>query len=240
MSLDLRFMLDTLLLAFKAAPVTLNITLVSLALALPAGFLLSLGRVHRVRFAAPAITAFISFVRGTPVVLQILIVYSLLPSVLNAAALKFALPIDVFALNPIIYAYTVFTLNSSAALAEIFRSALPTVNRGQMEAALASGLSTAQGYRYVVLPQALCAAAPNICNLTINLIKNTSLAFLMTVREITAEAKIAASFGYKYIEAYLDIFVVYIVICALTEWLFHRGEARLSAWRRRGFHAGTA
>jgi L-cystine transport system permease protein len=237
MTLDPRFMLDTLLLTLKAAPVTLNITLVSLALALPAGFFLALCRVHRVRLASPAAAAYISCVRGPPVVLQILIVYSLLPSVLNAAARKLALPLDVFALNPIIYAYTVFALNSSAALAEIFRSALLTVNRGQMEAALACGLTTAQSYRYVVLPQALCAAAPNICNLTINLIKNTSLAFLMTVREITAEAKIAASFGYKYIEAYLDVFVVYIVICAVTEWLFRRGEARLSKWKRSSPHA---
>ena len=239
MRLDPRFMLETLVLAFKAAPVTLNITLVSLALALPAGFMLALGRRCRLRIVSPLITVFISFTRGTPVALQILIVYSLLPSLLNAAALKFTLPVKVFELNPILYAYTVFTLNSSVALAEVFRSALITVDRGQMEAALASGLSPAQSYLRVIIPQALCAAMPNICTLTISLIKNTSLAFLMTVRDITAEAKIAASYGYQYIEAYLDILAVYIVICAVTEWLFRRAEAHLSKWKRTGKHAGN-
>jgi L-cystine transport system permease protein len=74
-------------------------------------------------------------------------------------------------------------------------------------------------------------ALPNICNLTINLIKGTSLAFLMTVKDVTAIAKIQASFGYNYIESYLDIFVVYIIICAAAQYLFTLAEKYFGSYR---------
>lgn len=224
-------MLRTLGLVLKAVPVTLNITLVTLALSVPLALGIALARIYRVRGLAWFATVYVSFIRGTPIVLQILIVYSLLPSLFNAAIKSAGLGINVFALNPIVYAYLVFTFNTAAALSEVFRAALLTVNRGQLEAALAAGLSPAQGYRRIVLPQAALAALPSLCNLTTNLIKNTSLAFLMTVKDITAAAKIAAARGYNYIEAYLDIFAVYIIICALTQKLFGLCENNLGKWR---------
>lgn len=234
MGLNLSFMLRALGLALGAVPVTLNIVLVSLAFALPLGFFMALARIYRVKVLGELSGFYISFIRGTPVVLQILIVYSLLPSLLNAGVTRLGLGIKVFDLNPILYAYVVFTINSSAGLSEVFRSALLTVDKGQLEAALAAGLSPVQAFRRIVIPQALIAALPNLCNLTVGLIKSSSLAFMMTVKDITAAAKIAASYGYNYIEAYLDIFLVYILICSLTQWLFGLAECRLGTWRPRG------
>ena len=72
----------------------------------------------------------------------------------------------------------------------------------------------------------MVSALPNLCNLVINLIKNSSLAFLMTVKDITAVAKIEASYGFNYIEAYLDIFVIYILICSVIQFLFRFIEKR--------------
>ena len=92
-------------------------------------------------------------------------------------------------------------------LSEVFRSALLTVNRGQLEAGLTTGLTASQTYKRIIIPQALTAAIPNLCNATVGLIKNTSLAFMMTVRDITAVAKIQASYGYNYVESYIDIFL---------------------------------
>jgi L-cystine transport system permease protein len=232
MELNVAFMVRTFVLALKAIPVTLQITAAALLFGAPLGFFMALSRIYKVRFIRQFTAFYVSFTRGTPIVLQILIIYSLLPSLLNAVVKKLGLSINVFDINPIIYAYVVFSLNTCAALAEVFRSALLTVEKGQLEAALAAGLSPAQAYARIVIPQALVSALPNMCNLTINLIKSTSLAFIMTVKDITAAAKIAASYGYNYIEAYLDIFVLYILICGVTQWLFVLAENHFGLYKK--------
>lgn len=232
MDLNLPYMIDTFFLALQGIPVTLFITMVSLLLAFPIAFYMSLAKIRRTRVANKLVTAYVSLIRGTPIVLQILIVYSLLPSLMNVVSTKLQLGIDVFAINPLLYAVVVFTISSSAALTEIFRSALLTVDRGQLEAAHSIGISSAQAYLQFIIPQALVSALPNICTLTVNVIKGTSLAFMMTVKDITAIAKVEAAYGYNYIESYLDIFIIYILVCSLTQLLFSFAERRLGSYRR--------
>lgn len=217
MSLDVEFMKTTFLHALTGIPTTLGMTFLSLIIASPFAFLMALGRMKEVRIARSIISLYVSFIRGTPMVLQILIIYSLIPSSLNILIKKLGLPLNIFDVPPILYAYIVFSLNSIATLTECFRSALGTVDKGQMEAARAVGLTGVQAYRRIILPQALVAALPNLCNITVNLIKGTSLAFLMTVKDITAIAKMDAAYGYNYIEAYLVIFVIYIIVCTAIQ-----------------------
>lgn len=224
-------MLHTLYLTLAGIPTTLKITAVSLLFSTPIAFFIALAKIYNVRIAKQLATLYVSCVRGTPIILQILIVYSLLPSLINEAAKQLGLGFNVFDLNSIIYAYIVFTFNTTAGLSEVFRSALLTVNRGQLEAAYAAGMSTVQAYRRIIVPQALVVALPNICNLTVNLIKLTSLAFVMSVKDITAIAKIEASYGYNYIEAYLTIFVIYILVCSVTQLLFSLAEKHFGAYK---------
>jgi L-cystine transport system permease protein len=225
-------MLHAFLLALSGIPTTLKMTVVTLLIALPLGFCMALCLIYRVRILRNLVTLYVSFIRGTPIVLQILIIYSLLPSLLNAYVKKLGWGINVFDMNPIFYAYVVFTLNNAAGFSEVFRSALRTVDKGQLEAALSMGLSYFQSYRRIIIPQAMVAALPNICNLTIILIKSTSLAFIMTVKDITALAKIEASYGYNYVEAYLDIFVIYIIVCGVVQWLFGKTENYFGAYKK--------
>ena len=117
---------------------------------------------------------------------------------------------------------------TTGSLAEILRSAILTVDKGQLEAAQAIGLTNRQAYIRIVFPQALRAALPNLCNLVINLVKGTSLVFVMTIKDITAIAKVEASYGYQYFESYLVIFILYIVICGLIQWGFNLLEKRLT------------
>jgi len=231
MRLNFPFMVKTFFAAVKAIPITLEITVVALIIAVPAGFLMALCVIYRIKVLKQLSQLFISFIRGTPIVLQILIVYSLLPSLLNAFIKSRGWNINIFDINPIFYAFIVFAINNSAQLAELFRSSILAVDKGQHEAGLACGLSSVRSYTRIIIPQALVTAIPNFCNLVIILIKNTSLAFMMTVKDITATAKIEASYGYNYIEAYFDIFVVYIIVCALVQFLFDRVESRFSAFR---------
>ena len=222
MQLDLSFMVNVFFAAFKAVPVTLQITAAALILAIPAGFIMALCIIYRIKVLRQLSLLYISFIRGTPIILQILIVYSLMPSLLNAIVKSMGWNINIFNLNPIIYAFIVFAINNAAQLAELFRSSILAVDKNQHEAALAAGLTPVQSFFRIIIPQALVVALPNLCNLVVLLIKNTSLAFMMTVKDITAVARIEASFSYNYVEAYLVIFVIYIIICVLVQLVFTR------------------
>lgn len=224
--IDFHFLIKTFWLSIRAIPVTLEITVVSLLLAVVPALIIALVRIKKIKVLSQLGAVYVSFIRGTPVVLQILVIYSLIPSLLNVMIQKTGSSFNVFELNPIIYAFIVFALNSTATLSEVFRSALQTVHKGQMEAALSIGLTKFQAFRRILFPQAINSALPNICNLTVGLIKNTSLAFMMTVKDITAVAKIEAAYGYNYIEAYLDIFVVYLIVCSVVQVLFKFTEKK--------------
>ena len=232
MELDLEFMQETFLLVWQGAGITLALTALSLLLAAPVAFYFAVLRVRGHRVGGTIARLYVSFVRGTPLILQILLLYSLLPSILNEIVRDLGLGINIFeAVDPFYYAVFIFTINTIALLTEAFRSALLAIPKGQLEAGLASGMSAFQTYVHVILPQALVVALPSIANITVNLIKGTSLAFLMTVKDIMAVGKIAASYGYNYIEAYLDVFVVYLVLCTIIQLLFAAAERRVGAFR---------
>ena len=226
MKLNTGFMAEAFLAALGGIPVTLEITLVTLLLSAPIAFFMALGRLHKRGIGGRLIAGYVSFIRGTPVVLQILFLYSLLPSLLNY------IMNDVFGVPPIVYAFVVFSLNTTAVLSEVFRSALLTVGSGQMEAALSVGLSARQAYVRIVIPQAFTAALPNLCNTTVSLLKSTSLAFMMTVQDIMAIAKVEAAYGYNYIEAYLDVFLIYIILCTFVQLAFRFAERRASSYKK--------
>lgn len=227
MQLDFSYLIRTFWLCVKAVPVTLEITIISLLLAIIPALFIALARIYHVKVIEQLCSIFVSFIRGTPIVLQILIVYSIMPSLLNSFVKSAGWSFNVFEMNPVIYAFVVFGINSSASLSEVFRSAISSVNRGQLEAALSIGETHFQAFRRVVLPQAAVSALPNLCSTTVILIKNTSLAFMMTVREITGIAKIEAAYGYNYVESYIDIFIIYIAVCLLVELIFKKIERRV-------------
>ena len=227
MQLDFSYLIRTFWLCVKAVPVTLEITIVSLLLAIIPALFIALARIYHVKVIEQLCRIFVSFIRGTPIVLQILIVYSIMPSLLNSFVKSAGWSFNVFEMNPVIYAFVVFGINSSASLSEVFRSAISSVNRGQLEAALSIGETHFQAFCRVVLPQAAVSALPNLCSTTVILIKNTSLAFMMTVREITGVAKIEAAYGYNYVESYIDIFIIYIAVCLLVELIFRKIERRV-------------
>ena len=233
MELDFDFMEKTFGLLWTGVPVTMEITIVSLLLASPVAFYFALNRIKGNPVVSLIGRGYVSFVRGTPIVLQILLLYSLLHSLLNVTIQVLGIEFNIFEqVDPIYYAIVVFTLNTVALLTEVFRSALMrSVPSGQLEAGVSIGLSEFQTYVRVIIPQALVTALPGICNITVNLIKGSSLAFLMTVKDVMAMGKIAASFGYNYIEAYLDAFLVYLILCTIIQLAYAGAERRFGAYR---------
>lgn len=235
MELDFEFMKEAMPLLVSAIPVTLFLSGIVLLLSFIPAFLMAEKRIRSHGVGEKLIALYVSFIRGTPLVLQILLTYSLLPSLLNWMVKGMNIPVEVFQdINPLWYAVIVFTLNTTALLSEVFRSAILSVPEGQMEAGLTAGLSPLQTNVKIIIPQALTSALPNICNLTVNLIKGTSLAFFMGVKDIMAMAKIEAAYGYNYIEAYLEVFILYIIICTVVQLLYRIFEKHAGFYKLAG------
>lgn len=220
--MDIQYIISTFLKTLAGVPVTLGIMLVSIILSFFPALFLALGRHYKVKGVTSFSIIYLAFIRSTPQILLILFFYSLFPSLLNN--LFKGTGINVFNIPPIAYAFVIFSLMTIGSLSEIIRSAILTVDRGQLEAAQAIGLTNSQAYIRIIFPQALRSALPNLCNLVINLVKGTSLVFVMTVKDITAIAKVEAAYGYQYFESYLVIFLMYILICGLIQFLFNKLE----------------
>ena len=224
--MDLNYIVNTFLVTLKGIPVTLIIMVVAILLSFLPALLLALGQIYKVRGVRTFSVIYLAFIRATPPILLILFFYSLFPSLLNQIFKSLGSQVDVFKFNPLYYAFIIYSLMTTGSLSEILRSAILTVDKGQLEAAQAIGLTNFQAYRRIVFPQALRSALPNLANLVINLVKGTSLVFVMTVKDITALAKIEASHSYQYSESYLVIFVIYLIICGLIQWMFRGLEKR--------------
>jgi len=224
--MDLNYIVNTFLVTLKGIPVTLIIMVVAILLSFIPALLLALGQIYKVRGVRTFSVIYLAFIRATPPILLILFFYSLFPSLLNQIFKSLGSQVDVFKFNPLYYAFIIYSLMTTGSLSEILRSAILTVDKGQLEAAQAIGLTNFQAYRRIVFPQALRSALPNLANLVINLVKGTSLVFVMTVKDITALAKVEASHSYQYSESYLVIFVIYLIICGLIQWMFRGLEKR--------------
>lgn len=224
--MDLNYIVNTFLVTLKGIPVTLIIMIVAILLSFIPALLLALGQIYKVRGVRTFSVVYLAFIRATPPILLILFFYSLFPSLLNQIFKSLGSQVDVFKFNPLYYAFIIYSLMTTGSLSEILRSAILAVDKGQLEAAQAIGLTNFQAYRRIVFPQALRSALPNLANLVINLVKGTSLVFVMTVKDITALAKVEASHSYQYSESYLVIFVIYLIICGLIQWMFRSLEKR--------------
>jgi len=235
MSFDLAFTIHNFYQTLTGIPITLLITFVAVAAGFPVAFFIACGRIKKVPVLNGILTLYISFLRGTPVVVQIFLVYNGVPVLIKMLAKSFNVNIDIYSINPLIYAFMVYGLNASAGFSELWKSALSSVPEGQLEAALTSGLTSFNAYTRIIIPQAIATAAPSLCSTSLNILKNTSLVFIMTVMDITARGKIAAGQQYKYVEGYLDILITYIIVCSILEFCFKLAEKRLTRYKRESF-----
>lgn len=230
-SFNVNFLSEAIRVALEGLPITIGVTLVALIISIPLSFLFATMRMRNIPIISQLIKVYVSFVRGTPILIQIFIIYSSIPLMLKMAFEKYDIKYDIYSIHPIWYAFIIFTFSTTALLVEVFRSALSTVDKGQLEASYAVGLSTFQAYRRIIIPQMLGAAMPNITNNTISLIKATSLGYALSLPEVTLNVKVAANAGYNYLEAYFVIFIVYLILCSVVEFALKKYEKYLLRYR---------
>lgn len=202
----------------KYLPITLYLTIISMIIAIIIGVILAVILVNKVPILLQIAKVYISFFRGTPVLVQLLMIYFGLPQL-------FPIFNELGAGTAAIIA---FSLNTSSYLAEIFRAGLESVDKGQAEAATSVGMSYPQAMRGIVLPQAIRNALPATGNMFIGLIKNSSLAFTIGVTELLAQGKLLASANLRFFEAYLAVGLIYWAITFLYSQLQGWYEQRIS------------
>jgi His/Glu/Gln/Arg/opine family amino acid ABC transporter permease subunit len=225
--LDWEFMASVLPDLVAVLPVTLKIAAVSLVLALAVGLATALARIQRLPVLSQLAALYVSFTRGTPLLVQIYLSYYGLPKVLDHLQARWGWGLDVSGIPAIAYIYFAFTFNVGAYASETIRAAILAVDRGQLEAALSIGMTRAQAMRRIVLPQALTVALPSFGNTAIALVKDTSLAFLVSVVEVMGKAKILGARGFQFFEVYVLAALVYWAVCIAIERLVAAGELRL-------------
>ncbi|BDG09842.1 amino acid ABC transporter permease [Anaeromyxobacter paludicola] len=211
--LDFGFMWEVVPDLLRVVPLTLQITAVSLALALLVGLATALIRIYRTPVLSQLAAVYVSFIRGTPLLVQIYLAYYGLPKLLAWLGERYGWNVDVAGIPAITFIYFAFTLNVGAYSSESIRAAIQAIDKGQLEAALSIGMTPWQGMRRIVLPQALAVALPSIGNTAISLVKDTSLAFLVSVVELMGEAKILGARGLQFFEVYIVVALIYWVIC---------------------------
>lgn len=225
MKLNTAFMKETFFLALRGIPVTLEITLITLLLAIPFGFLIALLASNpKHRIANKIIAVYVSYNRGTPVIVQMLIIYALLPDLMEWLVEIFSLSLDVNKLSNMFYVVLFFVLWQTAFLSKTFAAGLKSVGKGQYEAAVSNGLNGFHAYVRIIAPQVFKAILPVLCTNVNGLIKMTSLSYSMCVLEITGLAKVAAAGNLCYLEAYIVTACVYLILCLSVELLFKQIE----------------
>ncbi|HAH97115.1 MAG TPA: ectoine/hydroxyectoine ABC transporter permease subunit EhuC [Firmicutes bacterium] len=198
----------------KGAVVSLQVTVFSIIFGIILGLFVALGRLSGARIIRFVCAAFVEFIRGTPLLVQIYIVY-------------FALPQLGVQLDPIPAGVLAIGINSGAYNSEIFRGGIQSIDKGQTEAARSQGMTYWQTMRYVILPQALRRIIPPLGNEFVTLIKDSSLVSIMSVHELTFRAKLVAARTYNYFTMYIGTAIIYFIMTFITSKLLGLLERRL-------------
>jgi putative amino-acid transport system permease protein len=199
---DINFMLELFPLLLKYLHVTISIAVLSMIIGLLLALIVEIIRIYRVKVLYPLSKVYVSFFRGTPLLVQLFLLYYGIPQIFPAFR----------SLNAYNAAVIGLSLNGSAYMAEILRAAVNSVDKGQLEAALSVGMTKWQGMIRIVFPQGARVALPSLGNAFVDLIKGSSLAFVMGVSEILAKAQMSAAANYRFFESYLAVALLYWIV----------------------------
>ena len=199
------------------ALVTVEITACALILGCVMGLLVGIGRLNpKNRLVYGICTAYVAAIRGTPLLVQLFILFFGLP--------QFGIMLPAFACGVL-----GLGIYSGAYVSEVVRGAIQSIDKGQMEAARSIGMSSGQAMVSVILPQAVVRMIPPLGNEFIALIKNSALVSLLTIHDVMHQGQKIISVSYRSLEVYLAIALIYFVLTGVTTLLLRHFEKRLGA-----------
>lgn len=203
----------------RGLQVTISLFLVVLVLSIPGGILLALLRLSGLRLVNRLVGFFVYIMRGTPLMLQILFIYYALP-IITEGTIQF---------DDATAAVVSFVLNYSAYLCEVFRGGIQAIPRGQYEGAKVLGFSYVQTMRKIILPQMIKRVVPPLANETINLLKDTSLVYILAMNDILRITRSIVQRDFD-ISAFIVAGVFYLLMTFVLTNVFDRIEKRLAVY----------
>ncbi len=207
------------------ALVTLELTALSVLLGMIGGSLIGIVRLSSVPFLRWAARAYVDFFRGTPLLVQIFMIYFGIPAITQDFGVTFTL-------DRLVAAVLALSLNSAAYIAEIVRAGIQSIELGQTEAAESLGLGGVQTMRYVVFPQALRRMLPPLGNEFISLLKDTSLVAVIGFEELFRRGQLIVAENYRSFEIYASVALIYLVLTLLSSQAFSLFERALNPVNR--------
>ncbi|MBN8253529.1 amino acid ABC transporter permease [Priestia flexa] len=196
---------------------TIPLTLISFVLGLILAILTALGRLSSIKIFNIIARVYVSLIRGTPLLVQLFIIFYGLPT------------LDI-TIDPFIAAIIGFSLNVGAYASEIIRAAILSIPKGQWEAGYSIGMTYAQALKRIILPQAARVSIPPLSNSFISLIKDTSLASLILVTEMFRRAQEIAATNYEFLLLYTEAALLYWIMCTILSIVQGRIEAKLDRY----------
>ena len=200
MSFDFSLIWNSLPLLLAGAGVTIEITAIAVGLGFIFGLITSVCRLSGVKVLQVIAVCYFNIIRGTPMLVQIFLIYFALPMVIGER------------INPFVAAVAACSINSGTYVSEIFRAGIQSVDKGQMEAGRSLGLSWMQTMRYVILPQAFKHVIPPLGNEFISMTKETSLVSVIGFEELTRRGQLIIAKTYGSFEIWLTVAAIYLVM----------------------------
>jgi polar amino acid transport system permease protein len=192
------------------AMLTIAVSLLAFGLALVFGLAIGIARISRLVPLRVVVACYIQFIRGTPLLLQLFFIYYVLPYV-------------GIVLTPFVSGALGLTLNYAAYMAEVFRSGIQAIPKGQWEAGQSVGMSRRLLMRRIILPQAIRIIIPSIGNFFVSIFKDSALVSVITMRDLMFSGQLLASATYKHFEIFAEVAVIYFLISYPTakfvEWI---------------------
>ncbi len=214
MEINFDLMAQAIPLLLTGAVVTIQITALSVFFGILIGLFVGIARISTFRLVHMAAAVYVDFLRGTPLLVQIFLVYFALPVVTGQR------------IDPFIAAISACSINSSAYVAEIFRAGIQSIDAGQMEAGRSLGMTWVQTMRYIIIPQAARRVIPPLGNEFIALLKDSSLVSVIGFEELTRRGQLIIARTYASLEIWLCVAIIYLAmtvsISRLVAWLERR------------------
>lgn len=215
MNFDFNLIVRSLPLLLTGAVVTLQITIISVGMGFIIGMFVGMARLARLWPVRIAAAVYVDFIRGTPLLVQIFIIYFALPLIIGQR------------IDPFIAAITACSINSGAYVAEIFRAGIQSIDKGQMEAGRSLGMSWGQTMRYIILPQAFKRIIPPLGNEFIAMLKDSSLVSVIGFEELTRRGQLIIARTYGSFEIWTSVALIYLVMTLTISRLVDFLERRL-------------
>lgn len=221
LELNLSIITENLPLLLKGAGITLEITALSVGLGLLIGMFVGVAKLSDNRLIRGLASVYVDCIRGTPLLVQIFLVYFALPQIIGHR------------IDPFVAAVGACSINSGAYVAEIFRAGIQSIDKGQMEASRALGLNWFQAMRFVIMPQAFKRIIPPLGNEFIAMLKDSSLVSVIGFEELTRTGQLIISRTYAALEIWIVVALLYLIMTlaisrfvALLEKRFSKGTRK--------------